>query len=144
MKYGEVRDKFGIIYLKVKHHKYLYRLVKTYRVKVDLKGKYNVTSPFISLDRTGMLTIRAGYAWDGPSGPAINTDSFMRASLVHDALYQLMRMRLIPWERERIMADKQMRVHCVEDGMWRIRAWWAYHGVRIGGQSSATPADGRL
>jgi hypothetical protein len=32
-----------------------------------------------------------GYAWNGPSGPTLDTRNFMRGSLVHDALYQLMR-----------------------------------------------------
>jgi len=39
----------------------------------------------------GTLAISAGYSWDGPSGPTIDTKTFMRGSLIHDAIYQLIR-----------------------------------------------------
>ncbi len=35
----------------------------------------------------GVLTIRSGYAWDGPGGPAMDTPAAMYGSLSHDALY---------------------------------------------------------
>ena len=51
----------------------------------------------------------------------------MRASLVHDALYQLIRMgKLHPSYREAI--DNLLYQICLEDGMWKWRAqtWcWA-------------------
>ena len=50
-----------------------------------------ITTDFIGLDLAGNLTTAKGYAWDGPSGPTIYTRNFMRGSLAHDALYQLMR-----------------------------------------------------
>lgn len=51
---------------------------------------------FITLSVDGTITIRAGYAWDGPSGPTFDTANFMRGSLEHDALYQLMGCGLLP------------------------------------------------
>lgn len=76
-----------------------------------------------------MLLIRAGYAWDGPSGPTFDTPNFMRGSLVHDAIYQLIREgRLMPTERK--YADQVLRAMCREDGMNALRAWWVYEGVR--------------
>ena len=42
---------------------------------------------FCSLTTEGLLIIRPGYAWDGPSGPTFDTPSFMRGSLIHDVLY---------------------------------------------------------
>ena len=45
---------------------------------------------YITLD-AGVLTIHAGYAWDGASGPVVDTVNSIRATLVHDAVYQLMR-----------------------------------------------------
>lgn len=77
-----------------------------------------------------ILTIAEGYAWDGASGPAIDTNSFMRGSLVHDALYQMMREGLIP-QYHRKDADQTMKKICIEDGMWKFRAWYTYLAVRI-------------
>ena len=55
---------------------------KAYRVRPE-DGSY------VSLTRDGYLEIGAGFVWDGPSGPAVDTVSFLRASLVHDAGYWL-------------------------------------------------------
>lgn len=89
----------------------------------------------------GVLHIDRGYAWDGPSGPAIHTANFMRGSLVHDALYQLMREGHLAASRYRDDADKELKLTCLEDGMSSLRAWWVYHGVRLGGGPS-TRGDG--
>ena len=88
---------------------------------------------FVRLNETGLLTISAGYAWDGASGPAINTASFMRASLVHDVLYQLIRLGVITLA-DRARADELLRDIALQDGMWPVRAWWVFHAVRIFGE----------
>lgn len=82
------------------------------------------------------ITVAQGYAWDGASGPAIDTHSFMRASCVHDALYQMIREGALP-ESARAAADANMRALAQEDGMPGIRAWWTWAGVRLFGGSSA-------
>ena len=87
------------------------------------------------------LTIFSGYAWDGPSGPTIDTKNFMRGSLVHDALYQLMREGYLNPDFARKWADDILRDICLEDGMSRLRAWWVYKGVRIFGKSSALSSN---
>ena len=88
-----------------------------------------VKLPFITWHEDGYLIIQSGYAWDGPSGPTWDTDTFMRGSLVHDAMYQLMRMgEMSNIYREE--ADKLLRDICIEDGMWRFRANYVYRAVR--------------
>jgi hypothetical protein len=62
----------------------------------------------------------------------------MRGSLVHDALYQLIRERRMK-ERYREHADLILRKICLEDGMNKFRAWYVYLGVRWGGAASAQP-----
>lgn len=86
-----------------------------------------------------ILFISRGYAWDGPSGPTIDTKNFMRGSLVHDALYQLMRDDYLDRDVYRIKADQLLKQICLEDGMSSIRANWVYAGVRLGGYSSTLP-----
>jgi hypothetical protein len=81
--------------------------------------------------------MKAGYAWDGPSGPTWDTDTFMRGSLVHDAMYQLMRLGCMD-RVHRCYADELLRDICIEDGMWSFRAWYVYKAVRSCGESAAT------
>ena len=105
---------------------YKYQLINTYQVQVAIRPEQYTTSAFCSLTTTGLLTIMRGYAWDGASGPTIDTKSSMRGSLVHDSLYQLIREGLsIDW---RYLADQELKIKCIEDGMWKWRAnlWcWA-------------------
>lgn len=78
------------------------------------------------------LIVSKGYAWDGASGPAIDTKTIMRASLVHDVMYQLLRDELIP-QSWRTYADTLMYRICREDGMSRIRAYYIYWVLRLFG-----------
>ena len=87
---------------------------------------------FVGMSPDGLLTIAAGYAWDGASGPAINTRSILRGSLVHDALYQLIRIGVLGTEH-RESADALLRETCLADGMWPARAWWVHQAVRAFG-----------
>ena len=127
--------------MKIKYRAgYKYQLVETYTTLVAVQPEGFVLTPFIRLDIDGRLSILAGYAWDGPSGPAIDTMNFMRGSLVHDALYQLMRDDHVDRDKWRVIADEELRRICIEDGMSRLRAWWVYQGVRFGGGPSTTSA----
>ena len=65
----------------------------------------------------------------------------MRGSLVHDALYQLMRESFLDFKKDRDAADRLLKKMCREDGMSAIRAWWVYWGLRIGGGPAADPAN---
>lgn len=122
---------------------YKYQLVEPYVTDIPVKPDSDITSPsgFIKLTAEGCLTIEKGYAWDGPSGPAIDTLNFMRGSLVHDALYQLMREGSLDKEAYREKADRLLQTICREDGMSCICAWGAYKGLRIGGDPAADPAN---
>lgn len=119
---------------------YKYQLATDYLVPVGIYDTVN--AQFLFLQGDGNLFVKAGYAWDGPSGPTFDTKNFMRGSLVHDALYQLMREGYIP-EDYREHADQMLQRICVEDGMTAIRAWWVYKGVRFGGKSSAARGSGK-
>ena len=122
---------------------YKYQLKQDYSVDTPIRPKVTIDSQFIFLNIDGFLLIRSGYAWDGPSGPTIDTQNFMRGSLVHDALYQLLREKLLAGEGYRKKADSLLQDLCMEDGMFSIRAWWVYQGVRFGGGPSADPNKDR-
>lgn len=119
---------------------YLYQLAEDFKVKVPIDGK-TISQGFITLTVTGVLTLKKGYAWDGPSGPAIDTKNFMRGSLVHDALYQLMRKKRLGPKKYRGVADSLLRKMCLEDGMSSIRAWWVYKSLEWFGGSAADPEN---
>ena len=120
-----------------------YQLKETYAVAIGLRPTAPIDTEYIDLDCDGNLTIVEGYAWDGPSGPTIDTLTFMRGSLVHDALYQLMRESHLDNNQYREAADRILQKICKEDGMWSLRAWWVYHGVRLFADPAADPADKR-
>jgi len=113
--------------------KYKYELMETLTESVPVRGY--VQTEFIELGDMS-LTIREGYCWNGASGPTIDTKSTMRGSLVHDALYQLMRMGKIGQEYKPL-ADQTFRRLLRADGMGAFRAWYFYNGVRFFGRKAA-------
>jgi len=116
---------------------YKYQLIDDYVIELELK-ELAINTPFITLTPAGRLTLRKNYAWNGPSGPTIDTLSLMRGSLVHDAFYQLMRMEELPYSCKEF-ADRLLQQICIEDGMNRIFARLVYQAVKIFGGSSAEP-----
>ena len=119
---------------------YKYQLVEPYSQDIGIRPGRDIDTTYITLKHNGVLTVRAGYAWDGPSGPTFDTSDFMRGSLVHDVLYQLMRMDLLNREYKKD-ADRLLQKMCIEDGMPRIRAWWVYMGLQIGGRDATLPKN---
>ncbi|MEZ9822922.1 DUF1353 domain-containing protein [Shewanella sp. 10N.286.45.A1] len=121
-----------------RRRKYKYNLHSVLTYATGLSVDDPVANRFIEIDESGLLTIKPGYAWDGPSSPAIDSKNFMQGSLIHDALYQLMREEILP-QSARQRADEILREVCLQDGMSAFRAWYVYQGVRIGGGKSAKP-----
>jgi len=120
---------------------YKYQLKEPYVVDVGIQPKEGIETDYLALTVDGILTVKKGYAWDGPSGPTLDTANFMRGSLVHDALYQLMREGHLDGGCHREAADRLLQRLCREDGMSALRAWWVYLGVRFGGGPSVDPAN---
>lgn len=73
---------------------YKYVLADTYAVKTGLRGYYAHTE-FITLDSEGNLVVKRHYAWDGAT-LFPDLECVRRASLIHDALCQLIRLGLLP------------------------------------------------
>ncbi|EGQ8445234.1 TPA: DUF1353 domain-containing protein [Vibrio alginolyticus] len=121
-----------------KRQKYKYTLHSEEKIETHISVSQAYDSPFLSLSKQGVLTIKKGYAWDGASGPALDTKNIMKASLVHDALYQLMREEVLP-QSARKHADTLLRETCLEKGMSSFRAAYIYYGVRIVGGFFSRP-----
>jgi hypothetical protein len=106
----------------------------------ELAGVRIVERWFSLLD--GHLRIAAGYAWDGASGPTLDTASTMAASLVHDVLYQCIRAGLLGSEH-RATADmilyRLMRSASTGNRAWiETRAAYYFIAVRLFGGSAVT------
>lgn len=108
---------------------YKYQLHKTYSCKVSIYPSSDIKTKYIDLTNDGVLIIREGYAWDGPSGPTIDTKTFMRGSLIHDAIYQLIRESRLCVNYKR-QADIELKRACLEDGMSKLRAKYVYWSLK--------------
>lgn len=119
---------------------YKYQLFEDYQLAIDIKPAAFILTEYIRLDVDGMLSIKEGYAWDGPSGPTVDTKDSMRGSLVHDALYQLMREGHLDPDQHRRAADRELWRICIEDGMLKVRADAWYAAVRFAAGGAARGA----
>ena len=132
---------------------YKYQETKTYSILVDIHPPEDIISDFLRLSKKGTLRIIKGYAWDGPSGPTRDSKWNMRASLVHDALYQLIREGKIDvFYREyidklfyQILLEVGKKL-CKTKGFWfkrtyKTRAWLYYKGVKKAGARFAKPGN---
>jgi hypothetical protein len=133
---------------------YRFQLINDYRVRVDVFPDHDIETEMIMMDRSGVLTIRHGFAWDGPSDPFLWLPmprrvrrwllrKFMRGSLVHDALAQLMRDAWLERDRWFKPINRELQKICIEDGMWRLRALCVFLGVQyLGGKRWTRWGDG--
>lgn len=120
---------------------YKYQLLDTIAIDTEIT-EHEVSTRYIILWPDGRLFVRPNYAWDGPSGPTIDTKDFMRGSLIHDALYQLIREKHISIDYRKY-ADNLLKKICLDDGMPRWRAWYVYHAVRWFAKDSAKKVNKR-
>ena len=113
-----------------------YILDKDYIDKVPIYPDQDIITKWVNLSSHGELKLRAGFGYDGPSGPTIDTKSAMRGAAVHDALFRLFRLGLLD-DKWRPVADQIYEDKCVEDGMWKIRAWMHFRALRRFGWTAA-------
>lgn len=117
---------------------YKYQLKRPFAIQLEFSPPKFILTEYIRMDTNGYLYVKDGYAWDGPSGPTVDTSDFMRGSLVHDALYQLMREGHLDAEKYRKLADDALRTICREDGMSWIRATYVWTAVRFAGSAAVS------
>lgn len=122
---------------------YKYSLWEDYRVQIGIRG-YVVNHRLFTLDADGWLTIFADYPWDGCSGPTWDDKSNMRGGLVHDALYEMLRLNLLPHDPCFHLANEELRKILIEDGMWKWRADYYFYAVEKFGNASAAISPERI
>lgn len=114
---------------------YKYQLYETEVISTPIIPEKEITTEFLYIGLNGQLVIKRWYAWDGPSGPTIDTTAFIKASLAHDALYQLMRLGLLP-KHHFSPANRFLRDQCIQFGMSKFRAWYIFQSVEMFGKSN--------
>jgi len=123
---------------------YKYQVAKEFHIKLDIVPYAPILRPFVKMDAEGDTWVLSGYAWDGASGPTWDTKNSMRGSLVHDILYQLIRLELIdPKHKE--YADGLLYDLCVGDGMFKKRAkYWRWAVLKFGAGSCRPSAEPKV
>lgn len=121
--------------MKYTEYKYKFKVEENFSIKLpykipDFEHQY-------ASSKDSILSIKKGYAWDGASGPIINTRDTLVASLVHDVLYQAMRLNLIKSNSEnKKIADKIFFEILKMHGVNSIRRKVWYLAVRLFGKKS--------
>lgn len=116
----------------VKKAQWTYVTASEYRHEIGILPSTSIGNGYVWLGIDGVLNISKDYAWDGPSGPTIDTPDFMRASLVHDALYQLMDEGYLSKEFRKQADDLFFKI-LREDKMPWFRAAYSWLAVRLFG-----------
>ena len=123
---------------------YKYQLDRDYHIQTRIRPPTEIDTQFILLKSDGSLTVKDGYAWDGTSGLIIDTDENLRASLVHDAFYKLMRKRkLKPRKKYKDEADKLFRTMCKDDSVFQPIAQIYYEVLKKFGSPSTEPKNAK-
>jgi hypothetical protein len=115
-----------------------YQLTSNYSKQTEILG-FDIDTAYIKLASDGLLTLKCGYATDGPSSLTIDTRNSIRAAFVHDALYYLIRNGYLDQEWKKY-ADKLFYEILLEDGMEKPRAYIWYCGVRWKGAEALYPS----
>ncbi len=117
--------------------KFKYLVEENFFVQTPITPEEKINTWYVTLWPTGMMLVKKGFAWDGASGPTIDTKSTIQPSCEHDVFYKLMRKGLlnISW---RPTIDIFLRSRLIKKGMWRFRAKKWRKWVGIGGKKAAT------
>jgi len=105
-----------------------YVVAETFTVRTAIKG-YSIAEPLSTLRKDGTLTVITGYAWDGNSGPCLDTRSSMEASCVHDVLCDYINHGLLPATLQPLV-DQEYYTICVRKKMWWRIARWRMLAIR--------------
>ena len=134
--------------------KYLYKIYQSASFEVPFESGLQpgqvVANEFITLEcidsETVLLTAKKGYSWDGASG-AINTESWIIASLIHDMFYQLFREELLKRSLRKqadlamhyFLRKSMVRGNYLSRKAGEARAKYSYLGVRAVGKKYTYP-----
>ena len=94
---------------------------------------HNFSSEVIVLNPNGKLALFPPFRWNGRSKPAVNTANTLLSSSIHDALYELIIIGVLP-KSVRVLADLLMRTMDEENGVHFFRRWYSHVALRLFGR----------
>lgn len=116
-----------------------YRIEEDALFQTYIEPKEDIDTEYVSLNIDGLLTVKRGFCFDGPSGEiklfgiisidlTRDTKKFMRGACVHDALAYLMRQEKleVKWYHE--MNQEFLKI-LLQDKMWEWKARAAHKVV---------------
>jgi hypothetical protein len=115
------------------HRKYRYKTLSEYKDYFAALSGVSFVHRYVSCTN-GILKIEENYAWDGATGVIFDSYYLMKASLIHDALYQMMREGLLDRKKYRKVADKIFYSVMKDSKVNPIRRRLLYIGVRLFGK----------
>ena len=117
----------------------LYNKPEVFQLKYIFPEK-DIITHLGTITTKGVMTIFSWYAWDGASGPTVDTKNVVRGSCGHDFLYELIRLGFLPfryWE----LADKELNNWLKENGTSAFRRWYWMKGLALAAGSAANPRN---
>ncbi len=133
----------GVGHTKVKGEPYKYRMMqrRTYVLQYvkfpepfrhcGRKNGAPSDSPMIS-GAGSAITFYEGYSWDGASGPVLDTKSVHLASLVHDGLYQSMRLKVLGKDEKKNSDREYLLIYRKQIRWWQAWKWARYLEFKLG------------
>lgn len=108
-----------------------------YQLKI-IRPTHPITSRFYSLSLNGLVFVRAGYGFDGPSGPTIDTPDVIFCSVIHDVLYEMFTKGELDlkWRKAADQELKDIGIACGASHS-RMKVWKSM--VRIFARKAALP-----
>lgn len=120
-------------YKKIKYQNgYKYKLYSRYKFQTQILNQSIITQEY-SLSPDGMLVIGKSYVWNGVTN-WIDSKETMRATLIHDVLYQMMQEGQLDISYKSI-ADSTLYDILIEDGVHKIVAKLMYYAVKKFGKT---------
>lgn len=98
-----------------------YQLTEDAVYPTAVRPPEDICTRFVCMNTKGELLLKAGFAWNGVSGPTIQRNSNRRGGAFHDGYYRLIRFGLMNFmqrEEARKLADDMLREIWLADGMW--------------------------
>ena len=116
---------------------YKYQLTRDFSIHINLEAP-DFAHELFEFSK-GFLYIYTGYRWDGPSGPTFDTKENMRGALIHDVLYQSMRLGILDQSfrddadrilRDLMLEDYQRDKSALQQKWGKLRSWYYWSAVR--------------
>ena len=136
--------------MKYRRVRYRYTLLAPERLEIPRKicdaiyvhghmvSSFLLTIRSLEVEDSCLLLIKEDYSWNGFSGSVLDSENTMRADLLRDALYQLMRVGCLD-RKYRGRVDRLYLRNLWEDGVPFLRRWAWYLEARIFGKKLVDP-----